>query len=786
MIKNYLKIAWRNLIRNKSFSIINILGLAIGMASAILIMLWIMHEISYDRFHAKKDRIYEAWNRSKRNGIVQSWSTTPKVLARTIKKDFPEIDITTRVNWNSTYLFSIGDKRLTSQGIIVDSTFLQVFSFPLVKGKPGTALMQPNTIVLSEKLAKKLFGSDDALGKTLMLENKDLFTVSGIIKDPPANTRFQFEYLIPWSYLRKQGGDDEYWGNNSTRTYVLLRPNAKLASINAKMINLREHYDKEDPSGGFFLYPIERWHLYSNFENGRETSGLIDLVRMFAIIAAFILMIACINFMNLSTARSEKRSREVGIRKVAGALRRSLVIQFLGESIMISFIAALLAILIVQLSLPAFNELTGKQLAMPFGEPYFWFIMTAFVVFTGIIAGSYPAFFLSSFKPVRVLKGLFSPAKTLIAPRKVLVVSQFTFAIVLIVGTIIIRKQIQHAQERQTGYNKNNLVCTFLTGDIEKNYALIKNELISAGIATSVTKTSAPLTEGWSNTWGLTWEGKDPNDKTIFDRYIADDGIVATAGMELVMGRDFDLDTYPTDSTAVIINESALKHMKLRQPIGAIVNDNGIDWHVVGVIKDFVLQSPYAPTNPMFILGAKSWFATIHVRFNNARSTAGNLAAMQKIFKKYNPEFPFDYRFIDEEYARKFSDEKRQAKLASIFAILSIFISCLGLFGLAAYMAEARIKEIGIRKVLGASVSNITTLLSKDFLKLVLIALIIATPLAWYFMDKWLSDFDYRITISWWTFIIAGALALLIALLTVCYQAIKAALRNPVKSLRSE
>lgn len=786
MIRNYLKIAWRNLIRNKSFSIINISGLAIGMASTILILLWILNEVSYDRFHEKKDRIYQAWNQAERNGVLQKWSTTPKVLARTLKHDFPEIEHSTRVSWANTLLFSIGDKRLMSPGNVVDSNFLQVFSFPLIKGNPEQALMDGYSIVITEKLAKKIFGDEDAMGRQVKVDNRNNYTVTGILKDLPANTRFSFEYLLPWAALRREGGDDINWGNNSTQTFILLKENTSMAVVNPKLADLRKRYDKEEPTGGFFLYPIERWHLYSGFENGKETGGLIDLIRMFGIIAGFILIIACINFMNLSTARSEKRSREVGIRKVSGALKRSLVIQFLGESVMITFLAAALAILIVQLCLPAFNELTGKHLFIPFKGLFFWISMAGFILFTGIIAGSYPAFFLSSFKPVKVLKGLFVPAKTLVTPRKILVISQFTFAIILIISTIIIRQQIQYAQDRQTGYDKNNLVYHFLTGDVEKNYMLIKQELVSSGVATSVTKTSAPLTEGWSNTWGLTWPGKDPNDKTIFDRYIADDGIVTTAGMQLVMGRDFDLDQFPTDSTGIIVNESALKHMKLKNPLGAILNDNDQDYHVIGVIKDFVLQSPYHPTIPMFILGAKSWFGVVHVRFNNTQSTAKNLAAMQKIFKKYNPEFPFDYRFVDEEYARKFANEKRTATLATLFAGLAIFISCLGLFGLATYMAEARLKEIGVRKVLGATVSNIVTLLSKDFLKLIIIALLIASPLAWYGMYKWLQEFPYRISIGWWTFLVAGMAALLIALLTVCYQAIKAALRNPVRSLRSE
>jgi ABC-type antimicrobial peptide transport system permease subunit len=786
MFRNYFKIAWRNLLRQKGFSAINILGLATGMASAMLILLWIHNEVSFDKFHEKRERIFEAWNLVPRNGEIQAWNTTPKILAKTLQNDFPEVERTVRVNWPSNYLFSLGDKRLTVSGNIVDSGFLQVFSFPMLKGDPLTALNSVYSIVLTEKFAKKLFGDEDAMGKIVKLDNKDNFTVTGILKDLPTNTRFSFEYLLPWSYLRQQGGDDEYWGNNSTRTYVLLKPHATKASIDPKIKKLREKYDNDDPVGGFFLYPVDRWHLYSSFERGIEKGGRIELVRMFAIIAVFILLIACINFMNLSTAKSEKRSKEVGIRKVVGAQKKSIVGQFLGESVLLALIAGIFALIIVTISLPAFSQLTDRDFPVPYNEPWFWLAFLGFILITGIIAGSYPAFFLSSFKPVKVLKGSFKSGKALVTPRKVLVILQFTFAIVLIISTIIVRQQIQHAQNRQAGYDKNNLVYHFLTGDLEKNYMLVKNELLSSGIAEAVTKTSAPLTEGWSNTWGFVWKGKDPNDKTIINRFVADDGIVKTAGLQLAKGRDFDLSKFITDSSGMILNESAAKIMGLKDPIGETVRDGDQDYHVIGLIRDFVLQSPYHPTEPMAILGAKAWFNVIHIRFNNNRSTAENLKATERIFKKYNKEYPFEYHFVDEEYAKKFEDGQRIATLAGLFASLAIFISCLGLFGLAAYMAENRVKEIGVRKVLGATVTSITTLLSKDFLKLVIISICISSPLAWYAMHSWLKDFPYRIDISWWVFALAGILAIVVALTTVSFQAVKAALANPVKSLRTE
>jgi ABC-type antimicrobial peptide transport system permease subunit len=567
---------------------------------------------------------------------------------------------------------------------------------------------------------------------------------------------------------------------------VLLKPNASLASVGPKVRVIKQQYDKDDPKWEMFLYPMSRWRLYSNFKDGFEDGGRIEFVRMFGIIAAFILLIACINFMNLSTARSEKRAKEVGIRKVVGAQKKALVGQFIGESILLAFLAGIIAIIIVQLSLSGFNKLTDKKLFIEYGNINYWLFALLFVIFTGIVAGSYPAFFLSSFQPVRVLKGVFRSSKALVAPRKILVVLQFTFAIILIISTIIVKHQIDFAKDRQAGYDRNNLVYHFLTGDLDKNYELVKNELLSSGVATSITKTSAPLTQGWSDTWGFQWEGKDPNDKTDFDRFCADENLIQTAGFQLVKGRDLNLKQYPTDSTGVLLNELAVKAMNFKEPLGQIIKDNGIDWHVVGVVKDFILQSPYYPMKPMVIEGSKGWFNVMHIKLNPKNTTAQNLKAAESVFKKYNPEYPFDYKFVDEEYAKKFEDEKRTATLTALFAGLTIFISCLGLFGLAAYMAQNRIKEIGVRRVLGASIVNITTLLSKDFLKLVIISLVIASPVAGFVMHKWLQDYPYRVGIEWWVFAVAGVTAVAIALCTVSFQAIRAATSNPVKNLRTE
>jgi ABC-type antimicrobial peptide transport system permease subunit len=787
MFRNYLKVAFRNLWKNKGFSFINIAGLAIGMASAILILLWMQNEISYDDFHEKKDRIYEVWNRATFSGALHCWPTTPKVLAAAMQRDLPEVEHAARVDWGGSHLFSVGDKRLMIRGNAVDSSFLQVFTYPMAEGNPATALADPYSIVLTQSLAKSLFGNEDVIGKAIRLDNRDNYHVTGVIRDLPNNTRFDFNYLVPWNFVRRQGNDDPWWGNNSTRTYILLKPNATMASINAKMIGYKEHYDSSEKHWEMFVYPMSRWRLHSRFEGPVETGGRITFVRLFGIVAGFILLIACINFMNLSTARSEKRAKEVGIRKVVGAPRGTLIGQFIGESVLLSLLAGVLAIVIVLVSLPGFNSLTQKHLYIPFGSVLFWLCAAGFILFTGLLAGSYPAFFLSSFQPVKVLKGTFKSANSLVTPRKVLVVLQFTFAITLIICTIIVKEQIDHAQARESGYDQGNLIYHFLTGNLEKNYDLVRNDLLREGVATAVCKTGSPITDNYSDTWGFVWQGKDPEDKTDFLMTCADRAMTTTTGLQLVNGRDFDPENYPTDSAGIILNESAVKAMHFKNPIGQPITDDTVHFHVIGVVKDFIIESPYSPIRPMVIRGAhQGWFNVINIRLNSRNLVEDNLKKTAAIFKRYNPEYPFEYHFVDEDYSRKFDDEKRTGTLAGLFAALTVFISCLGLFGLATYMAESRIKEIGVRKVLGASVAGIATLLSRDFLALVLISFLVAGPIAWYAMHTWLEGYSYRVDIHWWVFAMAAGLSAGIALVTVSFQAFRAGLANPARSLRSE
>lgn len=788
MFKNYFKIAFRNLWRNKGFSAINIFGLAIGMASAILILLWIQNEMSHDRFHEKADRIYVANNRDKFNGELQAWATTPKILGPTLKSDYPDVEDVVRIN-DADFLFTVGEKHLNVHGYFTDSGFLNTFSFPLLKGNADKALSENYQIVITQKLSKKLFGNEDAMGKTIRIDSNANFTVSGVLKDLPNNTEADFEYLLPWAYMKTIGWDDAWWGNNSITTFILLKPGVTQTAFDAKIKDITINHTKDGDQATTQVFTqlfADSW-LYSKQVNGKYIGGRIDRVKLFGMIAAFILLIACINFMNLSTARSEKRAKEVGIRKVVGAQRGSLIAQFIGESIILSFLACMIAIIMVELTLGSFNLLVGKDLFIDFSNPLFWLIAIAFILFTGFLAGSYPAFYLSSFKPVKVLKGTFKTANALINPRKVLVVLQFTFAIALIICTLIVQHQIKYAQARDTGYSKDNLVYTPIQGEIKKHYDAIKSELLGSGAATAVTKSMSPITQRYSDGWGWKWEGSTPaDDKTDFIRMASDADFVKTMGVKLIEGRDINIKTHPADSTAMLLNESAVKVMRLKSPVGTIVQADGAKWTVVGVIKDFIFESPYTKVSQLAVMGPRAWFTTIHFKLNPANSIQNNLQLAESIFKKYNPQYPFTYKFIDEEYAKKFSDEKRIGTLAGLFAGLTILISCMGLFGLATYMAENRIKEIGVRKVLGASVTSITTILSKDFLKLVIISFFIAAPIAWWAMSEWLQSYTYRINIEWWVFALAGIISVLIALLTVSFQAIKAAIANPVKSLRSE
>ena len=791
MIKNFFKTAWRGMIKNKFYSIINILGLTIGMTSAILILLWIHNEMSHDRFYEKTDRIYLANNRDKVNGEMFAWNNTPKPLGLAIKKDYPEVEDVVRLNeYAANFLLTVGDKHFSLHGEFADSDFLKMFSLPLLQGNAATALNSPNGIVLTQQLAIKLFGNEDAMGKTVRIDTADNFTVTAVLKDLPPNTRFNFEYVLPWSYSTKKGIDDNNWTNNNVLTYILLKPGTSQAAFDAKIKNIIISHtanSADKSTTQVFTQRLNDTWLYEKQENGKYVGGRIERVKLFSIIAALILMIACINFMNLSTARSEKRGKEVGIRKVIGAQKKSLIAQFIAESIMLAFIAGVLSIIVVLFVLPAYDQLVGVKLFIDFSNPYYWLFAVLFILFTGLLAGLYPAFYLSSFKPIKVLKGTFKLSGSVVTPRKVLVVLQFTFAIILIIGTIIVEEQIKYAQNRDAGYSRDNLAFIIEFGDAHKNYELIKRGLLESGAATAVAQTSAPMTESWGDSWGFSWNGSTESDKkTDFNMFSADDDFAKAMKIKVLQGRGIDVNQYKTDSNACLLNEAAVKVMHLKNPIGTEIRSGNNKAHVVGVIKDFILGTPYEPVQQMIIVGPIFGGDVINFRVNPKPTFAANLQKAENVFKQYNPQYPFNVRFYDHEYDLKFQGEKQTATLAGLFAGLTILISCLGLLGLATFVAEARIKEIGVRKVLGASVRGIVALLSKDFLKLVLISFLIASPVAWIVMHNWLASYTYRVDISLWVFVIAGLLSATIAFMTVSFQAIKAAIANPVKSLRTE
>lgn len=785
MIKNYFKVAWRNMVRDKAFSFINITGLAIGMASAILVLVWISYQFSVDQFHEKKDRIYEIYNLGTFDGRKEAWNGTSSLLGPVLKANYPQVEEMFRTNWVANLIFTTGEKHLEARGLFTDPGFLKSLDFPLVKGNKNTALDKPESVVLTESFAKKLFNDINVVGQPMRVDSNANFTVTGIIKDLPSNTRFEFDYLIPMTYRKQINWEIAKWEDYGVGTFVMLKPGVSETEANKLFRNVMQ---KHAPAmkNKLFVHPMPKWFLYSQSENGKLTTGRIKAVRMFAIIGAFILLIACINYMNLSTAKSEKRAREVGIRKVVGAKKASLVWQFIGESVLIAFVAGSIALLLAELSIGWFNDLVYSSLSIPYSYPYFWLYGILFILVTGIIAGSYPALYLSAHRPIRVLKGAVKAVNALVTPRKVLVVFQFSFAIVFIVCTIVIYRQIKFGQDQDPGFNTDNLVYVYLRGNINNKYPAIRNELYTTGAIESVTRTNSPITSVW--TWDPTfeWTGKDPNLSISFSTYHSDNDFAKTMGLTLVAGRDINTLKYPADTMAVLLNETAVRTMGLKEPVGQYLKSSQGNWQIVGVVKDFISGSPYFPVNPVIIQGPKNWLGTLSFRLIKNKPVSDNLARIGAVLKKYNPDYPSNFIFVDEERARELKGHEHTGKLAALFAGLAIFISCLGLYALASYMATNRIKEIGVRKVLGASVSSITTMLSKDFLKLIIIAFAIASPIAWWMMYSWLNNYTYRVELSWWIFVVTALLSVFIALITVSFQAVKAGLSNPVKSLRTE
>jgi putative ABC transport system permease protein len=790
MIRNFFKIAFRNMAKSKTYSFINILGLAVGLAVSMLIGLWIYDELSFNKYHPNYEKIAQLYTTQTFNKETGTHRAIAIPIAGELRTKYPaDFKYVALGSWNFSHVLAVGDKKISQEGMWVEEDFPKIFAVKMLKGSIS-ALKDPSSILLTNTIAKTLFGKEDPINKSIRLDNQTEVKVAGIYEDFPHNSSlYTTKYLLSW---KKYGENEEWikhaqtqWNNHSFQLYVLLNDNIDFDKTTAK-IRLIPKAHVEEGKEEILLHPMKKWHLHSEFKNGKIVGGRIEFVWLFGIIGIFVMLLACINFMNLSTARSEKRAKEVGIRKTIGSLRSQLISQFLSESVFVSLISYVLAIVLVLCLLSFFNSLASKEMNFPWAKPGFWAITLFFTVFTGLIAGSYPAFYLSGFRPVKVLKGTFRAGRFAALPRKVLVVIQFTVSIALIIGTIIVFRQIQHAKNRPVGYSREGTLTVMIgTPELGKNLQNIEQELITTGAVTSMAVSSSPSTGVWSNQIGFEWKGKDPTDVPLFGIVAVSHDFGKTLKWEIKEGRDFSR-SFPTDTGAFVLNEAAVKLTGLKKPVGEIIRWNDVDRRVLGVVKDMIMESPYSPVKPTIFFLDYNWRSVITLRINPALSVKNALTKIEPVFKKFNPGAPFEYKFTDEDYAEKFSDEERIGNLATFFAILAIFISCLGLFGLASFVAEQKTKEIGIRKVLGASVSNVWQMLSKDFVVLVLISCAIAIPLAWYFLYGWLERYEYRTQISWWVFTIAVTGSMIITLLTISFQAIKAGLANPVKSLRSE
>ncbi|CAG5069665.1 hypothetical protein DYBT9623_02401 [Dyadobacter sp. CECT 9623] len=791
MIRNYFKIALRNLSKNKVYSFINIIGLAVGIAVAMLIGLWVWDELSYNKYHKNYDRVTQAWINQTFNGqTFTGTAVSIPAVTEMATKYGSNFKFTSLASWNYGHLLANGDKKINKPGMYAEPSLPEMLSLKMIKGDYN-ALKNPGSIMISESLAKSLFGNEEALNKTLQLDIKKNVKVTGIYEDIPFNSNFhELNLILPWNdYLQAENwvkSAQQEWGNHSFQFFAQVADNVDIAKASLKIrdVEMPHAFSKTDKPQ-YFLHPMSRWHLYSDFKNGLNIGGGIQFVWLFTIIGVFVLLLACINFMNLSTARSEKRAKEVGIRKSIGSLRSQLVFQFLSESFLVVCFALILAVLFVLICLPAFNDLSGKQVEFPFFSPQFWLALIVFSLFTGLISGSYPAFYLSSFNPLAVLKGTFKVGKWSAVPRKVMVVMQFTVSITLIIGTIIVFQQIQHAKSRPVGYDRQGLLQIDMSPNLFGKYYPLRDDLMKTGVVHEMSESSSPTTSINSNQIGFEWDGMEAGSMPLFGTIACTHDFGKTIGWKIIDGRDFSRD-YSTDTSAFVLNEAAVKLTGIKDIVGKTIRYNKKPMQVVGVIKDMVMQSPYEPAVPTIFMLNYEWASLINVKLLPGKPADQALKKVKAVFRKHDQDSPFAFKFADDEYDAKFRAEERIGKLARVFAVLAIIISCLGLFGLAAYTAEQRTKEIGIRKALGASVAQMWAMLSKEFIYLVLISCVLASPIALYFLSDWLKRYEYHIELSWFVFAISAFTAILITLLTVSFQAIKAALTNPVKSLRSE
>jgi putative ABC transport system permease protein len=786
MLKNYIRIAWRNLVKNRSSSIINIAGLATGMAIALVIGLWISDELSFDHYHTRHSRIAQGMVIQSMRGETYVGDVVSMPMGQALRTQYKDLFTRTALTYGGNdHLIGYGDKKLTVPAIWAQKELPEIFTFHMLKGAIKAA-DDPSTALISRSLATALFGNDNPINKDIEINNSLHMRVGGVYDDLPRNTTFAgVKLVMPW-YNKENTyrNTNTKWDDHNGRLYVEMNDGITAEQATSRIRKLPTPNItgwKEE----CMVYPLDKAHLYNEFKQGKTAGGRIQFVWLFGIIGSFVLLLACINFMNLSTARSEKRAKEVGIRKTMGSLKRQLIAQFLSESILVAFLAFILSITLTQLSLPFFNAVAAKEMVLPWGKIFFWLMALGFVLFTGILAGSYPAFYLSRFDPIQVLKGTFRAGRSASMPRKVLVVLQFTVSLTLIIGTVIVFRQIGFAKDRPVGYTREGLVFVNMnTPGLTDHYDAIRQDLLQQGLVENVTASSMKPT-GFNNNNGLDWRGKRPDQGSVWFRNVnVDWDFGKTVGWHVLQGRDFS-HAFTTDSSSMILNEAAAKVIGIPNPIGETMKFFGKNYKVVGVVNDMVTNSPYDKIEAAIFLG-DGYHSYIIARIRQGLATSQAIAGMESVFKKYNPGNPFVYNFIDEDYTHKFESEVRIGHLSTVFTSLAIFISCIGLFGLASFVAEQRTKEIGVRKVLGAGVLTLWGLLSKDFMKLVVLSFCISMPLAYFAMNKWLQGYEYHTAISWWIFAASGLGILMVTLLTVSFQSLKAANMNPSKSLRAE
>lgn len=790
MIKNYLKVAWRNLVRNKAHTFINMAGLSVGLACSLMILLWVQNELNMDAFHKNGKSLYQVYEQQHFDNKVNGQYYTPGVLAAELKRVLPEVQYAMNAEFYDEHTFKVGDKIIKLSGGSADADFFKMFSYPLIQGNAENALHAVSDIAISKKMAEDFFGSaQSAMGKTVRLDNRKDFIVSSVFENVGANSSLKFDYLINWLSYLEDNPWAKQWGNNTPYTYIQLRPDANADLVDQKVRHLLEKLDADEKPGTFTqelaLQKFDEVYLHSNFKEGKIDGGRIEYVHLFSIVAVFILLIACINFMNLTTARSVKRAKEIGIRKVVGAVRGVLIRQFISESLLLTSMAVAVALFILVALLPMFNQITQKQIELPFHEVQFWVKLLAITLITGVVSGSYPALFLSSFNPVKVLKGTLKLDSGTTLFRKGLVVFQFVLSIVLIIGTIIISRQVSYIQSINLGFDRENMVYIPIEGNLIKNYEVFKNEALKMPGIKSISESTMQPTNLTSSTVGVEWTGKIPNTTISFSNAGVGYDYINTLKLKMAAGRDFSK-SFATDSNAYVINETAAKRLGYADPVGQYLTMWGNKGKIIGIVKDFHFSSLHDQIKPLILrFSANVDYGSILVRTMPGQ-TREALASLETVAKQLNPNFQFTYTFSDDQYNKLYNSEQIVKKLSDGFAFLAIFISCLGLLGLAMFTAEQRLKEIGIRKVLGASISQVWLLLSKDFIVLVMISCVIASPIALYFLRNWLQKYDYRITIGPGVFVISAIAAIVITLITISFQAIKAALNNPVKSLRSE